>query len=63
MAAAFGVEYQEVDGRWELNGVVLGDDDQTSAILTRGHTADEVRSLVTGPADRVELLATVAGRP
>ncbi len=63
VAAAFGIEHQEVDSRWELNSVVLGDDDQTAAILTRGHTAAEVRSLVTGPADRVEFLAAVAGRP
>jgi hypothetical protein len=62
VAAAFGVEKQEVDGQWELNGLVLGDDDQTSAILSRGHTAEEVRSLVTA-SDRVELLAMVAGRP
>jgi hypothetical protein len=41
---------------------VLGDHDQTPAILTRGHTVAEIRSLATGPLDRVELLATVAGR-
>lgn len=63
VAAAFGVEHEEIDGRWELDGVALGDDDQTAAILTRGHTAGEIRARVTGPAERVELLATVAGRP
>lgn len=63
VAAAFGVEYRQVDGKWELNGLVLGDDDQTSAILTRGHTVEEIRSLVAGPPDRVDLLAMVAGRP
>jgi hypothetical protein len=63
VAAAFGVEYRQVDGQWELNGVVLGEDEQTSAILTRGHTVEEIRSLVTGRSDRVELLAMVAGRP
>jgi hypothetical protein len=62
VSAALGVEYREVDGTWELNGVVLGDHDQTSAILTRGHTVEEIRSLATGPLDRVELVATVAGR-
>lgn len=62
VAAAFGVEHRHVEGRWELNGVVLGDDSQAAAILTRGHTADEIRSLVTGPSDRAELLAMVAGR-
>lgn len=63
VAAAFGVEYRQVEAHWELNGVVLGGDDQTSAILTRGHTVEEIRSLVAGPPDRVELLALVAGRP
>ena len=62
VAAAFGVEQHHVEGGWELNGVVLGDDDQTAAILTRGHTAEEIRQLVTGPADQIELLATIAGR-
>jgi hypothetical protein len=63
VAAAISVEHRQVEGRWELNGVVLGDDEQTSAILTLGHTVEEVRSLVAGPSDRVELLAMLAGRP
>lgn len=63
VAAAFGVEYREAEGQWELNGVLLGDDEQTSTILTRGHTAEEIRSLATGPSVRVERLAMVAGRP
>lgn len=63
VAAAFGVEYRQVEDQWEFNGVVLGEDDQTSTILTRGHTVEEIKSLVQGPPDRVELLAMVAGRP
>jgi hypothetical protein len=42
--------------------VVLGSAQQAADILTRGHTAEEVRTLVSGPAEAVELLATFAGR-
>lgn len=63
VAAAFGFEHRQVDGRWELDGVVLGEDDQTWSILTRGHTAEEIRSLLVGPPDHVDLIAMAAGRP
>jgi uncharacterized protein (TIGR03083 family) len=51
------------DGLWALDSVVLGPASQAADILTRAHTADEVRALVRGPVERVELLAAVAGRP
>ena len=65
-AAAARVEPRipsEPDGSWALGPVVLGPAQQAADILTRAHTADNVRALVTGPTDAVELLAAVAGRP
>jgi hypothetical protein len=65
-AAAGGLEPgipTGADGPWALGSVVLGPATQTADILTRAHTADEVRALVSGPAKSVELLAAVAGRP
>lgn len=53
----------EEDGSWMLGPVALGPAQQAADILTRAHTADEVRGLVTGPPDAVDLLATFAGRP
>jgi uncharacterized protein (TIGR03083 family) len=53
----------EPDGRWALDAVVLGPAAQAADILTRAHTADEVRRLASGPLDQVELLAAFAGRP
>jgi uncharacterized protein (TIGR03083 family) len=53
----------EPDGLWALDAVVLGPASQAADILTRAHTADEVRRLVSGPVERVELLAAFAGRP
>ena len=51
------------DGAWSFGDVALGDNNQTANILTRGHSADEIRSLATGPAEAVNRLALVAGRP
>jgi uncharacterized protein (TIGR03083 family) len=53
----------EPNGPWALDAVVLGPASQAADILTRAHTADEVRALVSGPVDGVELLAAFAGRP
>jgi uncharacterized protein (TIGR03083 family) len=53
----------EPDGTWHLGPVVLGPAQQTADILTRAHTADDVRALVTGPTDAVERLAPLLGRP
>jgi uncharacterized protein (TIGR03083 family) len=61
-AAAAGVDATSSDGRWSLGPVVVGDDHQTADVLTKAHTADEVRALVSGPTDFVELFATLASR-
>jgi uncharacterized protein (TIGR03083 family) len=64
-AAAAGVEAVAPDGEggsWSLGPINLGPSQQTADILTRAHTADEVRSLASGPGDAVELLASFAGR-
>ena len=50
-------------GSWALGPVVLGAAPQAADILTRAHTADEIRSLASGPAEAVDLLANFAGRP
>ena len=50
-------------GVWSFGEVTLGDSTQTANILTRGHAADEIRALATGPAEAVNQLAMVAGRP
>lgn len=65
-AAAAGVEPgvpTAPDGPWSLGPVVLGPAPQAADILTRAHTADELRTFVSGPPAAVELLATFAGRP
>jgi uncharacterized protein (TIGR03083 family) len=49
-------------GPWALGPLVLGDARQAADVLTRAHGAEEVRTLVSGPADFVELFAAVAGR-
>jgi uncharacterized protein (TIGR03083 family) len=54
---------REPHGSWTLGPVVLGPAQQAADILTRAHTADEVRARVTGPTDAVDLLAAFAGRP
>lgn len=53
----------ERDTRWSLGPVELGDAGQAADILTRAHRAADVRRLANGPADAVELLAALAGRP
>jgi hypothetical protein len=48
---------------WTLGPLVLGLAPQVADILTRAHSCDEVRALVSGPTDIVALFAAVAGRP
>jgi uncharacterized protein (TIGR03083 family) len=58
--AAAGVEVVAPDddsGSWSLGPIDLGSSQQTADILTRAHTADEIRRLASGPSDAVELLA------
>ena len=62
VAAAGGV-VGDLDGdRWTIGPVRLGDSQRAADILTRAHTADEIRQLVSGPTAAVELLATSMGR-
>jgi uncharacterized protein (TIGR03083 family) len=49
--------------RFDLDRIDFGPPEQAAAILTRGHTSDEVRDLVSGPPDLCDLVATAAGRP
>jgi hypothetical protein len=51
------------DEPWALGPLVLGPANQAADILTRAHTADELRRLLIGPAKIVELFAAAAGRP
>jgi len=65
-ASAAGVEPDmpvEEGDPWALGPVVLGPSQQAADILTRSHTADEVRALVSGPPAAAALLAAFAGRP
>lgn len=62
-ASAAGVDATHVDGTWALGPVSLGSSQQTADILTRAHTANEIRSLAAGPRSAVDLLAMFAGRP
>ena len=49
-------------GPWALGPLALGDAQQAADVLTRAHGAEELRTLVSGPVDFVELFAAVAGR-
>lgn len=62
VAAAGGVAGGLHDDQWTLGPLQLGDSQRTADILTRAHTADEIRQLVSGPTGAVELLAATAGR-
>ena len=53
---------EEPGGTWGLGPLVLGDARQTADVLTRAHRAAELRTLVRGPAEFVDLFAAVAGR-
>jgi hypothetical protein len=65
-AAVAGVEPAvptKPEGAWAIGPVVLGPAQQAADILTRAHTADDVRALATGPTAAVQLLAAFVGRP
>ena len=47
---------------WSIGPIRLGGRSQTADILTLGHTAREVESLVDGPADLVREFAGRVGR-
>jgi hypothetical protein len=45
-----------------LGPLRLGSASRAAGILTRAHTSDEIRALVSGPEAAVELLAATMGR-
>ena len=50
-------------GDWSLGPIILGPAQQAADVVTRAYTPDEVRQLVSGPRQIVDLFAAVAGRP
>jgi uncharacterized protein (TIGR03083 family) len=62
VAAAAQVEPNFDQGVWWIGPLELGDTQQTADLLTRAHTADEVRRLVAGPQTAVDLAAAMFGR-
>jgi uncharacterized protein (TIGR03083 family) len=50
-------------GVWGFGAIVLGPTQQAADILTRAHTAESIRQLVSGPAEMIELISAVAGKP
>jgi len=62
VAAAAGVEPRVEDDRWWIGPLLVGDTQQTADLLTRAHTSDEVRQIVTGPDASIELAAAAFGR-
>jgi uncharacterized protein (TIGR03083 family) len=51
------------EGVWGFGAIVLGPTRQAADILTRAHTAESIRRLASGPAEMIDLVAAVAGRP
>ena len=51
------------DDPWTIGPIVLGSSQQAADILTRTHTTEVVRQLLTGPTEIVALFAAVTGRP
>lgn len=63
VVAAAGRVDPGFDGEsWSLGPVQLGGSQQTADLLTRAHTAEEVRQLVSGPPEAIELLSSSMGR-
>jgi uncharacterized protein (TIGR03083 family) len=62
VAAAAGAEPYSDGSEWSIGSARLGDLQQTADLLTRAHTADEIRTLVSGPNEVVELAAAAFGR-
>jgi uncharacterized protein (TIGR03083 family) len=50
-------------GSWGFGPIALGPAQQAADILTRAHTAGSIRQLASGPAEMVDLVAAVAGKP
>lgn len=62
VAAVAGVKAMRDGGQWTIGNLVVGSTQRTADVLTRGHSAEEVRQLVAGPDDAVELAAVSFGR-
>ena len=62
MAAAAGVEPLRDGDQWMIGSLRIGPTQRTADVLTRAHTAEEIRRLVTGPSEAVELAAVSFGR-
>jgi uncharacterized protein (TIGR03083 family) len=50
------------EGVWGFGSIVLGPSQQAADILTRAHTAESIRQLVSGPPEMIELISVVAGK-
>jgi uncharacterized protein (TIGR03083 family) len=50
------------EGGWAIGPMVLGPAQRAADVLTRAYTAEELRTVVEGPAELVALFAAVAGR-
>jgi hypothetical protein len=55
VAAAARADASFDDGQWSIGPLRLGDLQQTADLLTRRHTGDEIRALVSGPDPAVDL--------
>ncbi len=51
------------EGAWGLGPVVLGPAQQAADILTRAHTTESIRQLASGPAEMIDLISAVSGKP
>jgi uncharacterized protein (TIGR03083 family) len=51
------------EGTWGFGPIMLGPAQQSADILTRAHTSESIRRLASGPAEIVEFISAVAGRP
>ena len=51
------------DSHWFMGALDLGPDQQAADILTWAYTADEIRGLVDGPPEQIEVLSSFGGRP
>lgn len=63
VAAAAGAEPRHGSDGWHIGSLALGGDQQAADVLTRAHTADELRALLDGPADAVDLAVAAFARP
>ena len=63
VASAGGAALAHGPDGWRLGEVVLGDDQRVADVLTRMHTAEQLRALLQGPATQVERAIGAFARP